>query len=227
MAETAKKSTVEDCLRFFLAKQLHLSSEGKARVEKAIATLHSDGVDICSLCRRVISLKKLPNEKPSTILSRFSTADQRRIKALPNNLRAIAEIMKKKDFDFFLRWGAQRCPGMIDTLNHISLNDDVLFPMRDGSTSGDLFLKLPEILEDLAQVIENTMKYPPKRVTFAMRLTWIAGQVAGESRSKREHYQEILDLLDPEGHSPQTYDVIKNLVARQRARQKNRSRLSS
>lgn len=114
---------------------------------------------------------------------------------------------------------------MIDTLNYLSLNDDGLFPLGDSSRA-DLFLKLPEILEDLAQAIEITMKHPPKRLTFAMRLTWIVGLVEGESRSKRGHYQEILDLLDPEGHSPRTYDGIKNLVARQRARHKKRTHQS-
>jgi hypothetical protein len=89
-----------------------------------------------------------------------------------------------------------------------------------------LFLKLPEILEDVAQAIENTIKHPPTRITFAMRLTWIVRQVQAESRSKREHYLEILDLLDPEGRSPRTYDAIKNLVARQRARQKSRTHQS-
>jgi hypothetical protein len=224
MAEKAKKSTVGDCLRSFLAKKPSLSSEGKSRLKRAITSLHSDGVDIGPLCRRVNGLKDFPNEKSSMILSRFSSADQRRIKALPKNLRAIALMLKKKDFDFFLRWGAQRCSGMIDTLNHLSLNDEGMFPMRDGSSRGDLFLKLPEILEDVAQAIENTIKHPPKRATFAMRLTWIVGQVEVESRSKREHYEELLDLLDPEGRSSRTYDGIKNLVARQRARQKNRSR---
>jgi hypothetical protein len=72
MAETIKKWTVKDCLRFFLTKNPTLSSYGKTRVKRAIATLYSEGVDIGSLCRRVISLRNLPNEKPSTILSRFS-----------------------------------------------------------------------------------------------------------------------------------------------------------
>ncbi len=226
MAETDKKSTSKGWLHFLLAKKPSLSAAGKKRLQRAIATLQLDGVDIGSLCRRVIRLKNLPNEKSSMILSRFSTADQRRIKALPKNLRAIAAMLKKKDFDFFLRWGAQRCPGLIDTLNHLSLNYDGLFPMRDGSSSGDLFVKLPEILEDVAQAIENTMQHPPKRMTFARRLTWVLGQVEVESLSKREHYREILDILDPDAHSPRTYDGLKNLVARQRARQKNRSRQS-
>jgi hypothetical protein len=223
MTETVKKSTIRDCLRFFLARKPSLSSDGKMRVERAIVKLHSDGVDVGSLCRRAIGLEDLPDEKRSTILSRFSSADQRRIKALPKNLRAIALMLRKEDFDFFLRWGAQRSPGMIVTPSRLSLDDDGLFPMRDGSSRGDLFLKLHEILEDVAQAIENTIKHPPKRITFAMRLTWIVGQVQAESRSKREHYREILDLLDPEGRSPRTYDAIKNLVARQRARQKSRT----
>jgi hypothetical protein len=223
MAETAQKSTVQECLLFFLARKPTLSSDSKMRLERSIAKLHSDGVDVGSLCRRVIGLEDLPDEERSSILSRFSSADQRRIKALPKNLRAIAVMLKKEDFDFFLRWGAQRCPGMIETLKYLSLNLSGLFPIRDGSRRGDLFLKLPEILEDIAQAIENTIKHPPKRVTFAMRLTRIVGQVEVESRSRREHYREILDLLDPEGRSPRTYDGIKNLVARQRARPKSRS----
>lgn len=226
MAQTAKKSTVQECLRFFLARKPSLSSDSKMRLERSIAKLHSDGVDVDSLCRRVIGLEDLPDEERSSILSRFSSADQRRIKALPKNLHAIAVMLKKEDFDFFLRWGAQRCHGMIETLKYLSPNHGGLFPIRDGSRRGDLFLKLPEILEDVAQAIENTIKHPPKRVTFAMRLTWIVGQVQVESRSKREHYQEILDLLDPEERSPRTYDGIKNLVARQRARQKSRSHQS-
>ena len=188
--------------------------------------LQADGVDVDSLCRRVIGLKNFPNQRPSTILSRFSSADQRRIKALPKNLRAIASVLKKKEFDRFLRWGTLRCPGLIDTLNQLSLKGDGLFPMRDGSSRGDLFLKLPEILEDVAQAIENTMERPPQTVTFAMRVTYIVGKVEAQSRSRREHYREILDILDPEGDSRLTYDGLKNLVARQRARQKNRSHRS-
>lgn len=226
MAATVKKSTSKAWLQFFLAKNPSLSAAGKTRLERAITTLQLDGVDIDSLCRRVIGLKKFPNEKPSTILSRFSSVDQRRIKALPKNLRAIASVLKKDHFDSLVRWGTQRCPSLIDTLNHLSLNDDGLFPMRSGSSRGDLFLKLPEILEDVAQAIQNTMQRPPQIATFAMRITYIVGQVEAESRSRREHYQEILDILDPEGHSPLTYDGLKNLVARQRARQRNRSHQS-
>jgi hypothetical protein len=107
--------------------------------------------------------------------------------------------LKKKDFDFSLRWGAQRCPGLIDKLNHLWLNDGGMLAMRDGSSGDDLFLKLPEILEDVARATENTIKHPPKRVTFAMWLAWIVGQVEAESRSRSEHYKEILDILDPDG----------------------------
>jgi hypothetical protein len=46
MAEIAKKSTVEDWLRFYLDEMPLLSSDGKARFERTTATLHSDGVDI-------------------------------------------------------------------------------------------------------------------------------------------------------------------------------------
>lgn len=226
MAEIAKKSTVEDCLGLFLAMKPSLSSDDKRRLERAIATLYSDGVDIGSLCRRVFSLKNFSNEKPSTILSRYSTADQRRIKALPKNIRAIAAMMKKEDFDFFLRWGAERRPSLIHKLNHLSLIDSARFPVGDATSHVDLFLKLPEILEHLAQAIEYTIKHPPKRATFAMWITCIVGQVEAESRSRREHYQEILDILDPEGISPYTYDGLKMLVARQRARQKNRTHQS-
>jgi hypothetical protein len=224
MAKTAKNSNGKDWLLFLLAMNPDLSRGGKARLKKAIATLQSDGVDIDSLCRGLIHLKNVPHEKPSTIVSSYSIADQRRIKALPKNIRAIAAMLKRKDFDFFLRWGAQRCPGLIDTLNYLSLNNDGLFLMRDGESHGDLFLKLPEILEDVAQSIENTMQHPPERMTFAMRMTWIVGRVEAESRSKRKHYQEILHILDPDGLSLYTYDGLKMLVARQRARQKKRFR---
>ena len=220
MAEKVKNSTVEDYLRVLLTKKPTLSSDGKTRVKIAIATLHSEGVNIGSLCRRVIRLENLPNEKPSTILSRYSSADQRRIKALPKNIRAIAAMLKKEDFDFFLRWGAQRCPGLIDTLNRLWLNDCAMLAMTDGSSRDDLYLKLPEILEDVAQAIENTLRHPPNHVTFAMQLAWIVGQVEAESRSRREHYQEILDILDPDSYYQYTYDGLKMLVARQRSRQK-------
>jgi hypothetical protein len=209
MTETAKKSTTKDWPQFFLAKNPSLSAAGKMGLERALSRLQSDGVDIDSLCRGVAGLKNLPNEKRSTILSRYSAADQRRIKALPKTLRAIALMLKKKGFDFFVRWGAQRCPGLI--------NSDELFPLRDGDR-GNFLLKLPEILEDVAQAIEKTLQHPPKSVTFAMRLTRIVDKVEAESRSSREHYQEVLDILDPEGHSQYTYDGLKNLVARQKRR---------
>jgi hypothetical protein len=55
--------------------------------------------------------------------------------------------------------------------------------MRARSSGDDLFLKLPEILEDVARATENTIKHPPKRETFAMWLAWIVGQVEAESRT--------------------------------------------
>jgi hypothetical protein len=58
-----------------------------------------------------------------------------------------------------------------------------------------------------------------------MWITWIVGKVEAESRSRRKHYQEILDvldILDPAGISPHSYDGLKMLVARERARQRKR-----
>jgi hypothetical protein len=224
MKGNVNTSTSKYWLPRFLAGDSSLSADGKRRLEGAIRTLESDGVDIALLYRLFLRRKTLRNGKPSTILSEYSSADQRRIKALPRNLRATAAVLKKPRFDFFLRWGAQRCPGLIETLNHLSHSNVDLFPMRNGCSRGDFFLKLPEILEDLAQAIENTLKRPPQPRTLAMYITSLVGKVAAESRSKRAHYQEILDILDPEGNSPVTYDGLKNLVARERTRQKTRSR---
>jgi len=239
MPPSGKKRTSLYWLRFFLAQDPPLSVAGKRRLKGAIATLESDGVGIDALCRLVKGRKNFPDEPQSTILSNYPTADQRRIKALPKNLRAIASILKKEGFDRFLRWGAQRCPGLIETLNYLSCKDEGMFPMRGASNRGDqslelaklrrgdLFLKLPEILEDVAQAIENTLQRLPQPVTFAMRITYIVGKIEAESLSKRAHYREILDILDPERRSPLNYDSLKNLVARQRARQKTRSRQPS
>jgi hypothetical protein len=188
-----------------------------------MTTLEKDGIDLNYLCTCLSGLKNFPNQKPSTILGDFSSADQRRIKALPKNLRAIAALLSKDGFSSLLTWGALRVPGLVETLNHLQIHEEGMIPMRNGRR-GDLLSKLPEVLEDVAEGIEKTIQRPPHIVTFAFRMTGILNRVEAQSRSKREHYREILDILDPEQRSPMTYDGLRNLVARERARWKSRSR---
>ncbi len=83
----------------------------------------------------------------------------------------------------------------------------------------NLLTDLPTILEDAAQAIEDSIKQSPKVMTFAAKLTWIVEKVKQESRSKTEHYQEILELLDPD--IKMTPEALTMMVSRERKRQKN------
>jgi hypothetical protein len=221
----SSRMTPRDWLRFFVNKNQNpdLSAEGKERLKRALRTLASDGVDLDSICPALGSLKRYPKHNPSTTLSKFSTADQRRIKALPKNLRAIAALLGKDGFPDVLLLGALRVPSLCETINHLGANEEGMIPMRDGRRRGTLFVKLPEILEDVAQAIEMAIQRRPQVVTFAFRVTSVFDKIAGQSRSKREHYQEILDILDPERKSPMTYDALKRQVLRERVRWKKRS----
>jgi hypothetical protein len=166
---------------------------------EALAKLKGDGVNVDSLCRQLDNLSKFPAGNPGTLFTKFSPTDRKRIKALPRNFRADAALMKNPAFLPFAMLGASMLPG------------------QDGRVN--LLIDLPKILEDIAQAVEHSLEQSPDVMSFATKITWIVEKVKQESRSGREHYQEILDILNPQNSHKMTYEALKNMVARERKRQ--------
>jgi hypothetical protein len=95
------------------------------------------------------------------VFSLLSTADQRRIRVAPSHLRWMAKFLKNDHCTTLLMWGMRDIPGLRDLADRLSSIDQGMIPVRDGRRRGLLHLKLPEVLEDIADAIESGIKHPP------------------------------------------------------------------